>query len=74
MYGHLDCLIYAHEHGCEWDKDTCKYVAEQIMEILANDYKINIDPIGIKNPLWSELISLTHDINSGGKFYNIKSF
>jgi hypothetical protein len=44
------------------------------MEILANDYKINIDPIGIKNPLWSELISLTHDINSGGKFYNIKSF
>jgi hypothetical protein len=59
-----------------WDygnKDTCKYVAEQVMEILANDYKININPIGINNPLWSELISLTHDINSGGKFYNIKN-
>ena len=43
------------------------------MEILANDYKININPIGINNPLWSELISLTHNINSGGKFYNIKN-
>jgi hypothetical protein len=54
--------------------DTCKYVAEQMMEILACDYKININPIGIKNPLWSELISLTHNLNSGGRFYNIKSF
>jgi hypothetical protein len=43
------------------------------MEILANDYKININPIGINNPLWSELISLTHNINSDGKFYNIKN-
>jgi hypothetical protein len=56
------------------NKDTCKYVTEQIMEILACDYKINIDPVGIKNQLWSQLISLTHNINSGGKFYNIKSF
>jgi hypothetical protein len=47
-------------------------LAEQIMEILANDYRININRIGINNPLWSELISLTHNINSGGKFYNIK--
>ena len=54
------------------NKDTCKYVVEQIIEILANDYRININPIGINNPLWSELISLTHNINSGGKFYNIK--
>ena len=22
-YGHLDCLIYAHEHGCPWDEKTC---------------------------------------------------
>ncbi len=21
--GHLDCLKYAHEHGCPWDEDTC---------------------------------------------------
>ena len=55
------------------NKDTCKYVAEQMMEILAYDYKININPMDIKNPLWSELISLAHNINSGGRFYNIKS-
>ena len=56
------------------NKDTCKYVAEQIMEILVCDYKININPMDIKNPLWSELISLAHNLNSGGRFYNIKSF
>ena len=55
------------------NKDTCKYVAEQVMEILAYDYKMDINPMDIKNPLWSELISLTHNINSGGRFYNIKS-
>ena len=22
-YNKLDCLIYAHENGCEWDKLTC---------------------------------------------------
>jgi hypothetical protein len=55
------------------NKDTCKYVAEQIMEILTCDYKININPIGIKSPLWSQLISLTHSMNSGGRFYNIES-
>ena len=21
--GHLDCLQYAHEHGCPWDVNTC---------------------------------------------------
>jgi hypothetical protein len=49
-----------------WGYGNCKYVAEQIIEILANDYRININRIGINNPLWSELISLTHNINSGG--------
>jgi len=23
----LDCLIWAREHGCDWDSDTCKYAA-----------------------------------------------
>ena len=55
------------------NKDTCKYVAEQIMESLSYDYKMNINPMDIKNSLWSELISLAHNINSGGRFYNIKS-
>ena len=21
--GHLECLKYAHEHGCPWDENTC---------------------------------------------------
>lgn len=24
---HLDCLRYAHEHGCTWDETTCNYAA-----------------------------------------------
>ena len=23
MYGHVNCLRYAHENGCPWDKNTC---------------------------------------------------
>ena len=23
-YGHIRCLIYAHENGCEWDENTCR--------------------------------------------------
>ena len=26
--GHLECLKYAHEHGCPWDELTCRYAAE----------------------------------------------
>ena len=26
--GHLDCLQYAHENGCEWDEWTCTYAAK----------------------------------------------
>ena len=22
--GHLECLKYAHEHGCPWDEVTCE--------------------------------------------------
>ena len=25
--GHLECLKYAHENGCEWDERTCEYAA-----------------------------------------------
>ena len=27
LNGHLDCLKYAHENGCEWDEDTCSEAA-----------------------------------------------
>jgi hypothetical protein len=23
MCGQLECLIYAHENGCDWDSETC---------------------------------------------------
>ena len=25
--GHLECLRYAHEHGCPWDRSTCSWAA-----------------------------------------------
>ena len=25
--GHLECLKYAHEHGCPWDEYTCSFAA-----------------------------------------------
>jgi hypothetical protein len=25
--GHLECLEYAHENGCEWDEETCVFAA-----------------------------------------------
>mmetsp|Transcript_6121 Transcript_6121/g.10185 ORF Transcript_6121/g.10185 Transcript_6121/m.10185 type:complete len:350 (-) Transcript_6121:111-1160(-) len=27
-WGRMDCLMYAHEHGCPWDEDTCSRAAE----------------------------------------------
>lgn len=26
-YGHLDCLMYAHSQGCEWNDSTCTWAA-----------------------------------------------
>jgi hypothetical protein len=28
QYGHLNCLKYAHEHGCPWNKEECLKVAK----------------------------------------------
>lgn len=27
MNGDLECLKYAHEHGCPWDEETCRLAA-----------------------------------------------
>jgi predicted secreted acid phosphatase len=27
FYGHLSCLQFVHEHGCEWNEDACVYAA-----------------------------------------------
>ena len=48
----------------EWgygNKDTCKYVAENIVEQL----KLNHPDLPIRYSLQEELIELTHDINNG---------
>lgn len=44
------------------NKDTCKYVAETIIEEL----KMNNPNLPIRDDLYSDLISITHDINNGG--------
>jgi hypothetical protein len=48
----------------EWgygNKDTCKYVAENTIEQL----ELNYPELPINKDLHSDLISITHDINSG---------
>ena len=43
---------------------------ESISEDLHYDYKIKVD--WLNDVYWSDLISLVHNINGGGMFYNIK--
>jgi hypothetical protein len=52
------------------NKDTCKYVVESISEDLHYDYKIEVD--WLNDVYWGNLISLVHNINGGGMFYNIE--
>jgi hypothetical protein len=44
------------------NKDTCKYVAENTIEQL----RLNIPTLPIRETLYSDLISIVHDINNGG--------
>jgi hypothetical protein len=48
------------------NKDTCKYVAENIISIMS----IEQPNLEIKDSLYSDLIGITHDINSGARFIN----
>jgi hypothetical protein len=57
MIGYCDSWGYG-------NKDTCKYVAENIIERLNLDY----EELPIKDDLHSDLISITHDINNGANF------
>jgi len=50
------------------NKDTCKYVAESIIDKLS----VNHENIPIKDTLYQELISITHDINSGSLLKKIE--
>jgi hypothetical protein len=55
----------------EWgygNKDTCKYVAEMLTDdlVIENNFKFKI-----AEKYWNDFISLSHNMNGGGKFYNI---
>jgi hypothetical protein len=55
----------------EWgygNKDTCKYVAEMLTDdlVIENNFKFKI-----AEKYWNDFISLAHNMNGGGKFYNI---
>jgi len=47
------------------NKDTCKYVAETIIEDMRRDYDIEV-LCEKESELNRELISIVHDFNSGG--------
>ena len=54
MIGYCDTWGYG-------NKDTCKYVSENIIERLTLEYP----DLDIKPSLSSDLVSITHDMNSG---------
>jgi hypothetical protein len=47
------------------NKDTCKYVAESLIEEISINHELPIT-----DTLNSDLISITHDINSGARYHN----
>jgi hypothetical protein len=49
------------------NKDTCKYVAESIIEWLLMYH----EDLPIVDTLYSDLISITHDMNNGAKYKRI---
>jgi hypothetical protein len=44
------------------NKDACKYVAETIID------RIDSMELPIKDDLYSDLVSISHDLNSGANF------
>ena len=52
----------------EWNynnKETCKYVVESIMEKHDKDLHKN-------HELYADLMSMVHDVNKGGNFYEVE--
>jgi hypothetical protein len=52
------------------NSETCRYIAETLIEDLY--YKCKINDENNKEGIYQELISLAHNMNKGGCFYNIK--
>lgn len=65
---HVKQLIKNCEKWGYGNKDTCKYVAENIIDWL----NINHEEIPINETLFNELVSITHDLNSGSLINKIE--
>jgi len=65
---HIKRLIKNCEVWGYGNKDTCKYVAENIIDWLS----INHTNLPIKETLYSELVNITHDLNSGSLMKKIE--
>ena len=50
------------------NKDTCKYVAESVIERLSLEY----EDLPIRDNLYSDLVSIAHDINNGSLMRKIE--
>jgi hypothetical protein len=50
------------------NKETCKYVAESVIETLELEH----EELPIKNTLYQELVSISHDLNSGAKLKKLE--
>lgn len=61
-------LIKSCESWGYGNKDTCKYVAECVIEKLQMEH----ENLPIKDTLYSELIGIAHDLNGGGKPKNLE--
>ena len=55
----------------EWgygNKDTCKYVAESVIEKLLMEH----ENLPIKDTLYQELIGIAHNLNAGGQLKKLE--
>ena len=55
----------------EWgygNKDTCKYVAECVIEKL----RMEQEDLPIKDTLYQELVGIAHDLNGGGRLKKLE--
>jgi hypothetical protein len=65
---HIKRLINNCEKWGYGNKDTCKYVAESIIEWL----RLNYTELIINDTLYNELVSITHDLNNGSLIEKIE--
>jgi hypothetical protein len=65
---HIKRLIKNCEEWKYGNKDTCKYVAECLIDYISTDYP----NLPIKNSLYNDIIEIVHDINNGSLIKKIE--